>query len=113
MTETMKQHLEIITEQDGKTISRTAVEDPFHTTRVHVDVKFGFLDWLRMAFHRTYKTEILVKVRGDHIAHRHWFSTYGNKPRPTIEELQAILDSEQGEPNVVVMPDGSCCTDPA
>jgi len=69
----MRQHMRVIVNQDNHLIGKTPIADPFHTTQVHVDVKFGWWDWLKMIAHRTYRTVITVRVQADDMAYRKWF----------------------------------------
>ncbi len=65
-------HLSIETRVDDRVIGNVEVHDPFHTTRVNLDMTWW--EWFAMIW-RGRKVEIVVKLRGDDVAHRQWFRT--------------------------------------
>jgi hypothetical protein len=65
-------HLEIETLIDGERIGNIEVHDPFHTTRVTIDMTWW--EWFSMIWHGR-KIDVCVKLRGDDVAHRQWFRT--------------------------------------
>lgn len=72
-TEHFKNHLWLVTQTGDEPRKSVPIEDPFHTTRIEVELVWSFWDWLKMIFNRRERVKVLVKVQSDGCSQGRWF----------------------------------------
>lgn len=71
----MKRHLKVETWIGEKKIGDQQIDDPFITTRVELEMTFGFWELIKLAFtSRKHHETVRVHVVGDDVSMKRWFN---------------------------------------